>query len=154
MPFTRALAGQLGAAGVELLPLPRPPCGVLKAAYAGRSAQLEAALNLFMSNAIKRLRAAAGEPALLISVHEAGDGGAELRVSLSSALDDTLLEGYRWPLHPLDDPNEIARNIRQLAADCRLTDIRLVEAVLPQGGNGAPLFIRAGDVPAVRKMLS
>ena len=150
MPFTRALAAQIGVAGVELLTLPRPPCGVLKAGHAGRSAQLEVALNLFMSNAIKRLRAAAGEPALVISAHEAGASGAELRVSLSAALDDTLLEGYRWPLHPLDDPNEIARNVRQLAADCRLTDVRLVEAVLPEGGNGSPLFVRATDVPGMK----
>ena len=112
MPFTRALTAQIGVPGVELLALPRPPCGVLKAGYAGRSAQLEVALNLFMSNAIKHARAASGEPALMLSVHEAGDGSPELRVTLSSRLDDSFVERYRWPLHPLDDPNEIARSVR------------------------------------------
>jgi hypothetical protein len=120
--------------------------GVLKAAYHGRRAQLEAALNLFLSNSIKRMRAAAGEPTLVVSVHESGTNGAELRVSMSAALDDTLLEGFRWPLHPLEDPNEIAKGVRQFAADCRLTEICVIDTVLPEGGStGGPMFVRARD---------
>ncbi|HZM47322.1 MAG TPA: hypothetical protein VFC14_21060 [Burkholderiales bacterium] len=154
MAFARALRGQLATPGVDLLALPRPPAGVLSATYRGRRAQLDVALDLFLSNAIRRMRAAAGEPSLVISVHEAGDGAAELRVSMSAALDDTLLEGFRWPLHPLDDLDELAGNVRQLAADCRLTDVRLVRSVLPVGGNGSPLYIRAADAPAAGPMLS
>ena len=151
MPVGRALGTQLATPGVELLALPRPPAGVLRAVYAGRCAQLEVALNLFMSNAVRRCRAAAGDPALVLSVHEPGNAGAELRVSLSSVFDDALLEGFRWPLHPLDDPNEIARNIRDLAAECRLTDVRIVETVLPQGGSGGtPLFLRASEAAALK----
>jgi hypothetical protein len=151
MRFARALGPQLAVAGTELLAIPRPPMGVLRAAYHGRRAQLEAALNLFMSNAIKRTRAAAGDPSLVISAHESGGGGAELRVSMSARLDETFLEGFRWPLHPLEDPNEIADGVRQFAADCRLTDVRCVEAVLPEGGTGgAAVFVRAGDVPETR----
>jgi hypothetical protein len=144
--FARALGAQIAVAGVDLLALPRPPSGVLRAGYAGRRAQLEVALNLFMSNAIKRFRAAAGNPSLVISVHGAAEYGAELRVSLSAALDETLLEGYRWPLHPLDDLDEIAASIRLLAADCRLLDVRVVDSVLPAGGSGFPLFVRASEV--------
>jgi hypothetical protein len=146
LPFARALRAQIAVPGVDLLVLPRPPSAVLKAVYSGRSAQLEVAFNLFMSNAVKRCRAAAGDPVVVVSVHEAGKSGAELRVSLSSMFDETLLEGYRWPLHPLDDLDEIARSVRQLAADCRLTDVRAVGTVLPEGGSGAAVFVRASDV--------
>jgi len=151
MRFARTLGSQLAVPGVELLAFPRPPMGVLKAAYHGRRAQLDVALNLFLSNAIKRMRAAAGEPTLVLSVHRCGTNGAELRASMSAVLDETLLEGFRWPLHPLDDPDEIAASVGQFAADCRLTDVRVVESVLPEGGvrRGA-MFVRAGEAPEAR----
>jgi hypothetical protein len=147
MKFSRALGAQMALPGVDLLTVPRPPAGVMKAAYHGRRAQLEVALNLFLSNAIKRTRAVAGEPSMVISVHEGMHGSAELRVSMSAALDDALLEGFRWPLHPLDDPNEIAAGIRQFAADCRVTDVHTVGMTLPEGGpGGAPTFHRAAEI--------
>jgi hypothetical protein len=152
MAFARALGSQLATPGVDVLALPRPPAGVMSATYRGRRAQLDVALNLFLSNAVRRIRAAAGEPSLVISVHEAGNGTAELRVSMSAALDDTLLEGFRWPVHPLDDLDEIAGTIRQLAADCRLTDVRIVQSVLPAGGEGSPLYVRAADAVAGRML--
>jgi hypothetical protein len=152
MSFTRELGAQLAVPGVELLAFPRPPAGVLRAAYRGRCAQLDAALNLFLSNAIKRARAASGEPSLVISAH--AGAAAELRVSLSAVLDDTLLEGFRRPLHPLDDLEELVRSVERLAADCRLTDVRLVQSVLPEGGEGAQLFVRASDAPVAGRMLS
>jgi hypothetical protein len=154
MPFARALGVQLATADVEVLALPRPPVGVLTATCRGRRAQLDVALNLFLSNAIKRMRAAAGEPTLVLSAHAGAGGAAEFRVSLSSVLDDTLLEGYRRPLHPLDDLDELAQSVGQLAADCRLSDVRFVRSVLPAGGNGSSLFVRASDAPAAGPMLS
>jgi hypothetical protein len=154
MQFARALGTQLATPDVELLALPRPPVGVLTATYRGRRAQLDVALNLFLSNAIKRMRAAAGEPSLVLSAHAGAGSAAEFRVSLSSALDDTLLEGFRWPLHPLDDLDDLVRDVQQLAADCRITDVRLVQSVLPAGGNGSLLFVRAADTPAAVRVLS
>lgn len=145
LQFARALGAQIAVPGIELLALPRPPAGVLKAAYTGRRAQLEVALNLFMSNTIKRVRAAAGEPVVVVSVHEAGDRGGELRVSMSAPFDEAVLEGFRWPLHPIEEPNEIARMIGQFAADCRLTDVRIVDSIQPEGG--AALFLRADAAP-------
>ena len=122
------------------------PAGLLRAAASGRRAQLATALDLFLSNAIRRTRVAAGEPSLVVSVHRGADTGAELRVSVSAVLDDALLEGFRWPLHPLDDPDAIAADVAQFAAECRLEDVRIAGALLAPGGNGAPLFVRARDV--------
>ncbi|MCC7487141.1 MAG: hypothetical protein IT529_19385 [Burkholderiales bacterium] len=147
LAFGSELRRQLAAPGVELLVLARPPRGILRATYEGRRAQLGVALDLFLSNAIRRARAAAGEPALVVSIHEPEAGAAELRVSVSAALDETLLEGYRWPLHPLDDPNEIADSVRRFAAECRLHDVRVAGTVLPDRGPGAAAFVRAAALP-------
>ena len=144
--LARAVGDQLATQGVDCLVLPRPPAGLLRAAASGRRAQLATALDLFLSNAIRRTRAAAGEPSLVVSVHRGEDTGAELRVSVSAVLDDALLEGFRWPLHPLDDPDAIAADVVQFAAECRLEDVRIAGALLAPGGHGAPLFVRARDV--------
>ena len=127
IPLTRALAAQLATAAVEMLPLPRPPLELLRAAHAGRSAQLEAALDLSVSNAIRRFRASVGDPVVIVSVHDDGD----VRVSLSSQFDAGLHEGFRWPLHPLDDIAQISRDIAQLLAACRVADVNYVGRILP-----------------------
>src|SRR5258706_4354020 len=62
MLLTRELAAQLAQSGTEVLPLPRPPLDLLRAAHAGRVAQLDAAFSLFASNAVRRFRSATGDP--------------------------------------------------------------------------------------------
>lgn len=146
MTLARMLGDQLATQGVDVLVLPRAPTGLITAACRGRRAQLETALDLFLSSAIRRTRAAAGEPSLVLSVHGVGQTGAELRVSVSAALDDTLLEGFRWPLHPLDDPNGIAADVLRFATECRLDDVRFVDTLLAPGGDGARLFVPAREV--------
>jgi len=124
---TRALAAQLAQPGVEMLPLPRPPLDLLRAAHAGRCAQLETAFNLFVSNALRRFRRAVGDPAVTISAHD----DAELRVGFSSPFDDALREGFRWPLHALDDIGRITAVMTGLLAECRLPAASCIEQVLP-----------------------
>lgn len=142
LPLTRALAAQLAIPGVELLPVPRAPVSLLKAAYAGRRAQLELAFNLFLSNAARRFRTAVGDPVAVITAHDDG----EIRVSLSSLLDDTLREFYRWPLHPLDDLDGILGSIVGLLEDCRIGDVRVIAEVMPDlDRNGLPLVLKARD---------
>jgi hypothetical protein len=144
LPLTRALARQLAQPGLNLLPLPRPPVSLMQAARAGRCAQLELASNLFVSNTVRQFRATVGDPTVLISAHWIEGGAGEIRISMSSVFDDTLLEGFRWPLHPLDDLNQIVTALSELLHDCRVTDVRAVEPVLPGRLASGALFLGAG----------
>jgi len=146
MPLTRALARQLAQPGLDLLPLPRPPTAILKAAHAGRCAQLELAFSLFVSNTVRQFRSAVGDPAVILSAHQGEAGAAEIRISMSSAFDDTLLEGFRWPLHPLDEIGQVVSNITDLLRECRIGDVRAVEPVcFDDKAPDRPLFIRVAD---------
>ena len=131
MPLTRELARQLAQPGVEILPMPRPPQPLAKAAYVGRCAQLEAALSLFLGNNVRHFRMSVGDPQAVISAHHLGNDAGELRLSLSSPFDDTLLEGFCWPLHPLDEVAEVVQLFERGLADCQVTDISVVASVLP-----------------------
>ncbi len=142
MPVTRALAAQLNQPGIEVLPLVRPPLDLLRAAHAGRRAQLETAFNLFVSNAVRRFRSATGDPVAVISAHD----DAEVRVGLSSPFDDAIVDGYRWPLHPLDDLERITDSITGLLEECRVNDLRFAPEILPAlDARGRIWYARTGD---------
>ena len=146
MPLTQALARQLAQPGLDLLPLSRPPTAILKAAHAGRCAQLELAFSLFVSNTVRQFRSAVGDPAVILSAHQGEAGAAEIRISMSSAFDDTLVEGFRWPLHPLDEIGQVVSNITDLLRECRIGDVRAVEPVcFDDKAPDRPLFIRVAD---------
>ncbi|MEO8441648.1 MAG: hypothetical protein ABI547_04125 [Betaproteobacteria bacterium] len=143
MPLTRALAAQLAQPDVEVLPLARPPQDVLRAAHAGRYAQLDAAFNLFVSNAVRRQRSATGDPVAVISAHDDG----EVRISLASQFDDTLVDGFRWPLHPLDGMADIMNSITGLLAECRIGNVHCVDQVLPAvDAQGKIRYPRLSDI--------
>jgi len=140
------LAEQLKTPGVQLLALPRPPKDLLTAPHAGRCAQLEAALNLFASNAVRKLRMAVGDPVAIVSAHD----NADVRITLSSPFAQDLVEGYAWPLHPLDDLAAIERTVEDLFADMRVNDVRVVPKVLPaERASGIPLYPRADEWDAL-----
>jgi hypothetical protein len=146
LPLTGALVRQLAQPALDLLALPRPPVSLLRAAYSGRCAELEAAFNLYASNAVRSFRSTVGDPAAAISAHRLETGGAEVRVSLSSPFDDTLLEGFRWPLHPLDDLDHIVSAAVELLGDCRVRDVRVPHVVLPEHLRSGRLFLRMNDI--------
>lgn len=127
MPLMRLLTTQLAQAGAEILPMARPPADLLRAAHAGRTAQLETACNLFASNAVRRFRSASGDPVAIISAHDNG----ELRLTLSQPFDDQMVEGFRWPLHPLDDIAAITASMTELLDQCRVGRIEVAARVLP-----------------------
>jgi hypothetical protein len=136
-PALRAMATQLATPNVQVLPMPRAPGGLYSAAYAGRRAGIEAGFNLFMSNSVRQFRMATGDPAATISSHANG----EIRIVLWSNLDDTMVEGFSWPLHPADDLDEIERTITSLIEECRLPEPTIMSAVLPdRTSTGAVLF--------------
>lgn len=149
LPLTGALVRQLAQPALDLLALPRPPVSLLRAAHSGRCAELEAAFNLFASNAVRSFRSTVGDPAVAISAHRLETGGAEVRVSLSSPFDDTLLEGFRWPLHPLDDLDRIVSAVVELLRDCRVNEVWLVAAVLPECLESGRLFLRESEAAAL-----
>ena len=136
-PALRAMGAQLATSGIQILPMPRPPAGLYTAAYQGRRAGIETAFHLFMSNAVRRIRMAVGDPRIALSSHESGD----VPVTLTTILDDTFVEGFRWPLHPADDLDEVQHAITTLAWECRLPEVHVVERVLPDStSTGAVLF--------------
>ncbi len=141
MKATVAMSQQLAVPVADVLPMPRPPMSVMRAAYAGRRAGLEAAFNLFLSNTLRRFRVKVGDPTLVMSAHD----GGELRVTMCSPLDEGLTEGYRWPLHPLDDLHEIAASIEAFARECRVLDVVALPDMLPDTtGTGAIVFPASG----------
>ncbi len=146
VPLTQLLSRQMAQPGVELLALPRPPAPLLKAAHAGRCAQLELAFSLFVSNTARTIRSTRGDPTVIVSAHCDLAGMSELRISMSTVFDDTVLEGFRWPLHPLDEFRHIVGSISELLEECRISDIRLVGAIMTDGElTGRSPFIRVAD---------
>jgi hypothetical protein len=151
MPLTKLLSLQLAQSGLDILPIPRPPVALYLACDAGRAAQIELAFSLFLSNAVRQFRLAVGDPAVVLSAHRNGDGSAELRVSLSSAFDESLLEGFRWPLYPGDEFSEILNKINDLLIECRLTDVQAVAAVAGDLNARGGRFQSARDVAALER---
>jgi hypothetical protein len=145
MALTRELVRQLAQPAVQLIAIPRPPVALLRAAHAGRCAELEVAFSLFVSNTVRQFRATVGDPAVVMSAHRNADGGAELRISMSSVMDDTLLDGFRWPLHPLDDFSSVQDSVMAMLRDCRLHDVLLVDKLQPDRLASGGLFLRAAD---------
>ena len=141
MPLTRALAAQLAQPNLEVLPLARPPLDLMRAGPAGRYAQLEAAFNLFASNAVRRLRSATGDPDAVLSAHDDGD----IRIGLYSPFDESLREGFRWPLHPLDDLPSLLESVAGLLAACRVTNVHYSPTLLPAlNAQGQVWYAQAG----------
>jgi hypothetical protein len=61
MPFSGALAAQLGQPGLSLLAIPRQPMSLLRALEAGAFAASELGFQLFLSNALRGFRSRVGE---------------------------------------------------------------------------------------------
>jgi hypothetical protein len=131
MPFTRALAAQLGRPGLSLLPIPRPPLGHLRAIEAGKFAASELRFQLFLSAALRKYRARVGEAEA--AVDACADGS--VRVSLSSPFDGSLSQEYAWPLQPGDDMAAVGNSIFSLLEECRVTNVQVAETVQPVSGS-------------------
>jgi hypothetical protein len=151
IPFTRALGRQLGGQGLSVLCLPRAPQRPLPAVQQGRAAQREVSAQIFVGNALRRLRASVGEPAAVISAHRAPEapGGGELRLSLSSPFEPRDAEGFRCPLYPLDRAPDVAALLAQLLHDCRVTDVRVLAGVHSDRdpGTGLRLLFKPDTIP-------
>ena len=141
MAMTKELARQLAQSGLEILPMPRPPQPLLTAAHAGRRAQLEAALSLFLGNTLRKFRMAVGDPEAVLSAHKLDNGAGELRLSLSTPFDDSLFEGFAWPLQPQDDTVEVSQLFQTVLAECRVPSVTVLKQVLPERLPGGSVFV-------------
>jgi hypothetical protein len=157
MPLAKELARQLALPEVAVLALPRAPQSPPAALQQGRAAQREVGAQLFASNAIRKLRAAVGEPSAVISAHRsvAAPGGGELRLSLSSPFDPRQAEGFRCPLFPTDPVSDVASMLVDLLRDCRVADVRVLPGVHPDRDpqTGTMLLFKP-DAPAATEQTS
>jgi hypothetical protein len=149
LPLARALSRDLAHPGVTLLALPRPPQRLVPAVAAGLAAQRDIALQLFVGNALRRMRARTGEPVAVLSAHCAPDapGGGELRLALSSPFAPREAEGFRYALQRYERVPDAVTSIETLLRDCRVADVRGVAGVLPDRDavTGILHFARADD---------
>lgn len=146
IPLTKMLAQQLAQPGLDVLPIPRAPVALYLASDAGRAAQVELAFSLFLSNNVRQFRTAVGDPTVVLSAHRMDDGGGEVRVSLSSVFDESMLEGFRWPLYPGDESSEILNKINRLLNECRLSDRRALAGVAGDLNARGGRFLSGSDV--------
>jgi len=151
LPLAQALSRSLGAPGISVLALPRPPQPLVTAVQQGRLAQREVGAQLFASNAIRKLRAATGEPTAVISVHRLDDsgGGGEVRLSLSSRFDPRQAEGFRCPLLPGDRVDDVVHMLTTLLAECRIADVRVHAGIHADRdpASGRTLLFKAEGAP-------
>ncbi len=152
LPLAQELGRQLAVPGVSVLALPRAPGSPPAALQQGRSAQRSVSVELFASNAIRRLRASVGEPCAVISAHRCSSapGGGELRLSLSSAFDPRQAEGFRCPLFPTDTAGDVATMLIELLHDCRITDVRVLAGIHADRdpSTGLTLLFKSDTLPA------
>lgn len=155
MPLARELARELATPGLAVLALPRQPQPPPAALQQGLAAQREVGTQLFASNAIRKLRAATGEPAAVISAHRAAGaaGGGELRLSLSSPFDPGAAEGFRCPLFATDRASDVAAMLVETLRDCRIADVRVLPGVHPDRDPeaGTALLFKAGVLDAAER---
>ena len=148
----RELSQALATEGVTALALPGVPQRLVAAGVAGRAAQRQVALELFVGNALRDLRARYGEPTAVLSAHTADDApqGGELRVALSSPFAPRDAQGFRYPLAPHERVPDAVQAIATLLADCRVSDVRAVPGVQPDRDRATGLlrFGRPDDAPA------
>jgi hypothetical protein len=127
MPFTRALAAQLGQPGLSLLPIPRPPMSHLRAMEAGKFAANELGLQLFLSTALRKFRSRVGEAEAAVAACRDGS----LRIRLSSPFDASLSQEYAWMLQPGDDMATVSSSVFSLLEECRVTNVQIAATVQP-----------------------
>ena len=152
MPLAQALGRQLAVPGTSVLAIPRAPQSLLHALRQGRATQREVGVQVFAANAIRKLRAAVGEPTAVISAHRSpgADYGGEVRLSLSSPFDPREAEGFRCPLHPQESVADVVAMLTQFLAECRVADVRIVPGVHADRDSvtGLTLLFKGDDLPA------
>lgn len=143
MPLSQTLSKMLARDGATLLALPRAPQDLEAAQKTGRATLLETRLQLFASNTIRAIRSKHRTPVVVIAPHE----GNEIRITLSSGEDSERWYGFVWPLESNETRDAVTRFATGLFQDCRISDIRVIDAIQPDLADGLPFFITAHIPP-------
>lgn len=125
MPFARELIAQLTQRGVSLLPIPRPPRGLLQALYHGHRAREEVAFQTFISRVVRQLRSSVGEPEVTLTA--ARPDAIVIRVAAAMGGDPAYM--HRWQLHPLDQLADVSKSISDLLTECRVERVMVREEI-------------------------
>ena len=123
MPFARELIAQLTQRGVSLLPIPRPPTGLLKALYRGHRAREEVAFQTFISRVVRQLRGSVGEPEVTLTAVRPD----AILLRVGAAMAGEPVHEHRWQLHPLDQLADVSKSILDLLAECRVDRVVIAE---------------------------
>jgi hypothetical protein len=129
-----AIHDQLAVEGLSLLALPRAPMPWFRALTEGAFLREEVAFNLFVTGALRKIRAETGEPDVVVSARDDGT----VRVDMTSPFDPQIRHAHRWPLQPADDLARVEASILDLLRDCRVERVEVQEAVLPAEDMPAP----------------
>ena len=84
---------------------------------------------------------AVGDPEAVLSAHKLDNGAGELRLSLSTPFDDSLFEGFCWPLQPQDDAAEVSQLFQTVLGECRVPSVTVLQQVLPERLPGGSVFV-------------
>jgi hypothetical protein len=128
MPLTRELSAQLQVDGLSILPIARPPQGWLSAQFTGRRSREELSFQAFVSRVLRRFRAEVGEPEATIAALDSGT----IALRFTSPFVENRIEIHRWALHALDDVSEIAQEMLDMLAECRVDNVEVVPKVVPE----------------------
>ena len=125
MPFARELIEQLTQRDVTLLPIPRPPHGLLRSLHHGHRAREEVAFQTFTSRVVRHFRASVGDPDVtLIAVRPNA-----IMVRVASPIVPEQVYTHRWQLHPLDVLSDVTSSILDLLSECQVNHVAVVEEI-------------------------
>ena len=101
-------------------------------------------MQLFATNAIRKLRSSVGEPAAVISAHRTASGG-EVRLSLSNPFDEKGAEGFQAELFATDRAQDIAVVMQDLLRECGVQSVTTLAGVFADldPATKLPLLFRA-----------
>ena len=128
---------QLKQEGLTLFAIPRQAQALLDALDNGGRIYLDIALQVFISDTLKKLRLQHKTPTASIACHTSN----EIKVVISSVETPEKWESFVWPFQPLDQPAMIGQTIHQLLLECQVNKIFLS----PDIQSGETFFLPPSD---------
>lgn len=145
MEIMQSIHEQLKTEGASLFCIPQALASLPEALRQGARCRLDIHMQLFASNAIRKLREHQMPIIAIASAHE----GGELRFTISTEGDTKHMSAFAWPLAPLDSVSDIAENFASLMRECQVTDLRFIPQIqIDKQADGTPFFISSIDAEA------